>query len=43
MKGRGFFRGLVQARRVGLSHERLEERIRAESRGQQKEERNHLK
>lgn len=30
MKSRGFFSGLVQARRVGLSHERLGERIRRE-------------
>ncbi|MDY4443624.1 hypothetical protein [Butyricicoccus sp.] len=43
MKGREFFRGLVQARRVGLSHERLAERLRAENCGQQKDERNHLK
>lgn len=41
MKNRGFFHGLVQARYVGLSHERLAERLRAEQ--QHKEERNHLK
>lgn len=42
MKGRGFFHGLVQARRVGLSHERLAERLRAENCGKQKDESTHL-
>lgn len=35
MKGKGFFSGLVHARRVGLSHERIEERVRQMNREKQ--------